>query len=293
MRSRIYFIAILALVSCSLALAQETPTPDKPQPTQSESRPVGAGPLSAEAIIERSQRAFYYAADDMKTTVTMDLVDRDGGRRTRVMTLVRRDASEGSNQKYFIYFHEPGDVRGLVFMVWKYPGEEDDRWLFVPAVDLVRRIAADDKRSSFVGSDFTYEDVSGRDLSADSHTLLREEKLGEHDCYVVQSTPRTAAEYTRRISWIEKKTFLPVREEYFDAQEQLFRVFTADQIEIITAGEGGNKTDWPTVTKRTMQNVKTGHRTEVVFYPVAYDLGLQDEDFSERRMRRPPREWLD
>ncbi|HLB30447.1 MAG TPA: outer membrane lipoprotein-sorting protein [Gammaproteobacteria bacterium] len=275
------FIAILVLVSCPLAFAQ------------SESVSAGAGPLSAEAIIERSQRAFYYPADDMQAKVAMDLVDRDGGRRTRVMTFLRQDENEGGNQKYFIYFHEPGDIRGLVFMVWKYPGKEDDRWLFVPAVDLVRRIAADDKRSSFVGSDFTYEDVSGQDLSADDHTLLREEKAGEHDCYVVQSTPRTAAEYTRRISWIEKETFLPIREEYFDAQEQLFRVFTADQIEVITAGEDGNQTDWPTVTKRTMQNVKTGHRTEVIFSPIAYNLGLQDEDFSERRMRRPPREWLD
>lgn len=288
---RIYLTAILALLPCSPTFAQETPSPDMPQPTRPESRPA-AGTLNAESIIERSQHAFYYAADDMKAKVTMDLVDKDGGRRTRVMTLLRRDESEGGDQKYFIYFHEPGDVRGLVFMVWKYPGKEDDRWLFVPAVDLIRRIAADDKRSSFVGSDFTYEDVSGRDLSADDHLLLREEKSGDHDCYVVQSTPRTSAEYTRRISWIEKETFLPIREEYFDAQEQLFRVFTADQIEIITTDEGGNKTDWPTVTHRTMQNVKTGHRTEVVFNPIAYNLDLQDDDFSERRMRRPPGAWI-
>ena len=248
--------------------------------------------LTAEKIIERSQLAFYYSGDDMKARVTMHLIDKDGGRRTRVMTMLRRDEVEGGNQKYFIYFHEPGDVRGMVFMVWKYPEKEDDRWLFIPAVDLIRRIAADDKRSSFVGSDFTYEDVSGRDVNADSHVLLREEMAGGLDCYVVRSTPKAAADYTKRVSWIDKETFLPIKEEYFDAQEQLFRVFTSDRVENIETGEGENKALWPTVMMRTMKNVKTGHRTEVTFNSVTYNVGLKDDDFSERNMRQPPSSWI-
>ena len=292
MRSKTYLMAILGLLLCSLALAEEAPSPDKPQGTPPEAQPSSGTPLGAEAIISRSQRAFYYAADDMKARVTMELVDKDGGLRTRVMTMLRRDEREGGNQKYFIYFHEPGDVRRMVFMVWKYPEKEDDRWLSIPAVDLIRRIAADDKRSSFVGSDFTYEDVSGRDVDADSHTLLLEQRVGECDCYVVQSTPKATVDYTKRVSWIDKNTLLPIREEYFDAQEQLFRVFAADRIEDIKTGEGGNKTVWPTLMKRTMKNVKTGHRTEVTLNSVTYNLGLKDDDFSERRMRRPPSSWI-
>jgi hypothetical protein len=291
MRSKTYFVAIFGLVLCSFAFAQEAPSPDKPPDTRPETRSSSGAPLSAEAIIERSQRAFYYAADDMKAGIKMELVDKDGGIRTRVMTMLRLDESEGGNQKYFIYFHEPGDVRQMVFMVWKYPEKEDDRWLFIPAVDLIKRIAADDKRSSFVGSDFTYEDVSGRDVSADNHTLLREEKIEERACYVIQSIPRGAADYMKRVSWVDKGTFLPIREEYFDAQEQLFRVFTANRIENISTGEGEKKKVWPTVTKRAMNNVKTGHRTEVTLSTVTYNLGLKDDDFSERRMRSAPREW--
>ena len=295
MKSANFFIVISGLALVTIALAVEEPG------TQNiNTAPPVTQPLNAGAIIERSQHAFYYAAGDMKARVAMDLVDRDGGRRTRVLSMLRRDENDlpptqagTGNQKYFIYFHEPGDVRRMVFMVWKYPEKEDDRWLFIPALDLIRRIAADDKRSSFVGSDFTYEDISGRDVGADSHTLLREEKAGARDCYVIESKPKAASDYTRRISWIDNKTFLPLKEEYFDVQEQLFRVYTADRIENITVGEGGNQTAWPTVTRRTMQNVKTGHRTEVVLTSVTYDLGLKDEDFSERRMRRPPREWLD
>jgi outer membrane lipoprotein-sorting protein len=244
-----------------------------------------AAEFTADAIIERSQQAFYYAGDDMRARVTMQLIDRGGQARQRVLTMLRRDESEGGNQKYFIYFHEPGDVRGMTFMVWKDPVEEDQRWIFVPAVDLIRRIAANDKRSSFVGSDFTYEDVSGRDVRSDTHTLSREEMLDERAAYVIESVPKEVVEYTKRVSWIDKETFLPLKEDYYDLQGEHYRVFTADAIEDVSG--------WPTVMRRTMANIRTGHRTEVVFESVAYDQGLLDEDFSERRMRRPPQAWIE
>lgn len=278
------------LAFCALAVASEDPG----------LRPSRAGlvraarPQSPDAasIIDSSQQAFYYAAEDMKARVTMALIDRDGHRRTRVMTMLRRDERDGGNQKYFVYFHEPGDVRRMVFMVWKYPDKEDTRWLFIPAVDLIRQIAADDKRSSFVGSDFTYEDVSGRDVNADTHALLREERLGERNAHVIESVPKAAADYTKRVSWVDTGNLLPVREEYYDVQDELFRVFTADRIEDVPAGEGRAATTFPTVMARTMTNVKTGHRTEVTFDSIAYNVGLNDDDFSERRMRRPPSDWI-
>jgi outer membrane lipoprotein-sorting protein len=248
--------------------------------------------LSAVQVIENSQLAFYYQGDNMKAQVRMELIAKGGGKRTRVMTMLRRNEKEGGNQKYFIYFHEPGDVRRMTFMVWKYPTEEDDRWIFVPSVDLIRRIAADDKRSSFVGSDFTYEDVSGRDVASDNHSLLRSENLEGQDCFVIESIPKEPTEYIKRLSWIDKKTFLPLKEEYYDAQNELYRIFTADKMEDIKIGEGTEDNMFPTVTHRTMKNLKTGHRTEVVYKSISYNLGLKDKDFSERHMRRPPRSWI-
>ncbi len=69
-------------------------------------------------------------------------------------------------------------------------------------------------------------------------------------------------------------------------------MFTADKVEDIAAGEGREARVYPTATKRTMKNVKTGHRTEVSVNAVTYDLGLEDDDFAERRMRRPPSDWI-
>ena len=240
----------------------------------------------ATSILAKSQEAYLYAGSDMKAKVTMELIAPGGAKRTRVLTMLRKN--DGRNQKYFMYFHEPGDVRGTTFLVWKYPGKYDDRWIFVPAVNMVRRIAARDSRSSFVGSDFTYEDVSGRDLPADAHTTAREEKLNGADCTVIESAPKSSADFTKKISWIDKKTFLPLKEEYYDAQGELARVFTADRIENV----GGGGKSYPTAARRTMKNVKSGHATEVTFADVAYGVGLDEGVFTEAALQNPPQKWI-
>lgn len=278
MKKAVFGVTALTFLIVALAFSEELAEKDIP--------------LSAAQIIEKSQLAFYYQGDDMKAKVIMELIAEDGGKRTRVMNFLRRNEMNRGNQKYFIYFHRPGDVRRMTFMVWKYPAKEDTRWIFVPAVDLIRRIAADDKRSSFVGSDFSYEDVSGRDLASDTHNLLRSEKLEGRDCYLIESIPKEPIEYIKRVSWIDRKTFLPLKEEYYDAQNDLFRVFTADKIDEIKIDDKKDENVFPTVTHRTMRNVKTGHRTEVAYKSVLYNLGLKDKDFSERHMRRPPRSWI-
>lgn len=239
-------------------------------------------------ILEKSQSAFYASGSDMRARVTMNLINADGKKRTRVLSMLRTNLSNGREQRYFLYFHEPGDVRRTAFLVWKHPEKDDDRWIFIPAVNMTRRIAARDSRSSFVGSDFSYEDISGRDLSADNHSFVREEKLGEASCLVVQSVPKAPAEFSRKLSWIDKTTFLPLKEEYYDVQNRLARVFTADAIQPIAAG---GKT-YPTVLKRTMKNIPSGHRTEVVFESVTYDSGIPAEVFTERSLQQVPEKWI-
>lgn len=240
--------------------------------------------LSADEIVRKSHLAFYYPGKDAKMKITMNLIDKRGGKRKRVLTMLRRDDKEGGNQKYFIYFHEPSDVRRMTMLVWKYPEKNDDRWIFIPAVNLVRRIAARDSRSSFAGSDFTYEDVSGRDLGADKHTSKGEKTLEGKRCYLIESVPQSAAEYGRKLAWIDKQTFLPLKEEYYDRRGELYKVFTAGEVK----KTGGL---W-TVTKRTMNNVKSGHRTEVTITDVRYDLGFPGDLFTERYLRNPPMRWI-
>ncbi len=237
----------------------------------------------AAEIIKKSQDAFFAQGKDMQARVKMTLLSKSGQQRLRELTMLRKNGT-GGEQKYFMYFHNPGDVRGTSFMVYKYPGKDDDRWIFIPAINLVNRIAAKDSRSSFVGSDFTYEDVSGRDIEADNHKYIREESLQGKPCHVIESTPKNPTEYIKKTSWIDKATWLPLKDEYYDVQGSLYKVFTADKTDII----GG----LPTITKRSMANIKSGHKTEVVFENVSYNVGIGDDVFSERYLRKPAEKWI-
>jgi outer membrane lipoprotein-sorting protein len=234
-------------------------------------------------IIKKSQDAFYYPGKDMQAKVQMALIAKGGQQRLRELTMLRINGT-GGDQKYFMYFHNPGDVRGTSFMVYKYPNKEDDRWLFIPSINLINRIASRDSRSSFVGSDFTYEDISGRDIEADTYKYIKEDTLEGKPCHVIESTPKSPTEYTKKISYIDKTTYLPLKEEYYDVQGALYKVFTADKIEVI----GG----LPAVTKRTMSNVKSEHKTEVIFESTSFNTGLSDDIFSERYLRKPPEKWI-
>ncbi len=243
---------------------------------------------SADDIAAKSQQAFYYAGEDMSARVVMTLTTASGQQRVRDMTMLRRNVEPGAaadgRQKYFMYFHSPTDVRGTAFLVAKEPGRDADRWLFVPALNLVQRIAARDAESSFVGSDFSYEDVSGRPLAADTRRLLPEGSLNGKPCYVIESVPKGRAGFTRKLAWIDRATFLPLKEEYYDAQQQLARVFTADEVREVDGIS--------TIVKRTMKNEKSGHHTAVEFREVRYHAGLTDEVFTERSLRRPPAPWI-
>ncbi|MBI3893544.1 MAG: outer membrane lipoprotein-sorting protein [Candidatus Wallbacteria bacterium] len=239
----------------------------------------------ADAIARQSLEAFYYPGKDFRALIEMKLVTRNGETRERSLTMLRKNGGgPGGPQRYLLYFHKPEDVRRMAFLVWKYPERDDDRWLFLPAIDLVKRIAASDRRSSFVGSDFTYEDISGRDLAADTRKLLREEKLAGIPCHLLECAPREEAEYGRKLSWIDRKSFLPRREEYYDRRGELYKLFSADTVEDIKGV--------PTITRRTMKDVRTGHTTTVELTAVEYGLGLDDETFTERFLRRPPQRWM-
>jgi len=250
--------------------------------------------LTPEEIVRACYVRFYYAGNDMKARILMKLIDKGGQERIRDLTMLRKNYAEGGElsfaeasegrQKYFIYFHQPSDVKDTTFMVYKYPDRDDDRWLFIPAINLVKRIATNDKYSSFVGSDFSYEDISGRKLKEDTYRLLKEEELNGKGCYVIESLPKGSAEYTKRISWIDKVSYLPLKEEFYDTQNDLYKQFEALEIKDING--------IPTAIKRAMKNVKTGHRTEVTFQSTKYNLGIGDDIFSERYLRRPPAEWI-
>jgi len=241
--------------------------------------------LDATQIMKKSHLALYYGGDDGLAEVKMTIVNSKGKERLREFTMLRLDLEEGGKQDYYTYFKTPSDVSRLTFMVHKLPSETDNRWLYVPSVDLVKRISADDKNSSFVGSDFTYEDVSGRHWTEDNHTLLREDTFNDRAVYVIESIPKEPYKgFARKVSYIDKENFLPLKEEYYDDKDRLERIYTAEKVEEIEGIE--------TATIRKMENVRKNQYTLVEFTGIDYNVGAGEDIFTERYLKNPPREYI-
>jgi len=249
-----------------------------------------AAPLTdVETIVSRANIVAYYQGDDGKATVKMTITDSKGRTRNRQFNILRKDIKDGGDQKYYVYFLKPADVRKMVFMVHKHADVEkdDDRWLYLPGLDLVKRIAAGDKRTSFVGSDFLYEDVSGRNLAEDTHELI--ETTDKY--YVVKNVPvkPDSVEFSYYNVSIDRKTFVPMKMDFYDKKGELYRTIESQKIEMIEAKKNGQTEKLPTVVESVVSNLNTGSKTVMEFEGVKYNINLKDI-FTERYLRRPPSE---
>ncbi|MBN1796082.1 MAG: outer membrane lipoprotein-sorting protein [Sedimentisphaerales bacterium] len=245
-----------------------------------------------ETIINKANVMAYYQGTDGKAKVTMTITDKKGLTRNREFIILRKDDKDGGDQKYYVYFQRPADVRGMVFMVHKYVAleKDDDRWLYLPGLDLVKRIAASDKRTSFVGSDFLYEDVSGRSLAEDAHELI--ETTDEY--YVIKNVPKKpdTVEFAYYNVSIGRQTFLPMKMEFYDKNNKLYRTIESKKVEMLEAKQGEEIVKYPTVVQSVVSDLTTGGKTEMEFSDIKYNTDLKDDLFTERYLRRPPREAI-
>jgi hypothetical protein len=221
--------------------------------------PVDAQALTAEEIIEQStgQRS----VDNSIQTMTMTIVDKSERSRVRRITSKVKTGEDGRSRSY-VRFIEPTDVEGVQFLTIENPGGEDDQWLYMPAGGVLNRISGSSKKGSFMGSDFTFEDLSvGGNVDDGVHTLQGEEDLvldGQtYGVYKVQTVPKPEVKsaYSRFVTYITRDELMPRRVEFFDKNDVMVKRMTLHDI------EKDGEVRFP---KRTiMENLKRGTRTEV------------------------------
>ena len=170
----------------------------------------------ASTIVEKSRNRI--KADTVSTRSKMILTAKNGTVSERVMDQYsKKDGRE--NNRAVIVFQDPASVKGTRFLTMENPGKDNDQWIFLPSLGKVRRIAASEGSGSFMGSDFSYDDISSvdRKTDLDNHKILREEKIREKDCYVIESVPKDASyQYSKMIQWIDKANFVTYKVELYD-----------------------------------------------------------------------------
>lgn len=256
--------------------------------------------LTPDMIVEKANHVALYQGESMKGRVHMEITDKQGRTRERILNILRQDSSgaqdldqnqdKDQDQKYFTYFKTPADVRKMVFMVHKHtdPGIDDDRWLYMPGLDLVKRIAASDKRTSFVGSDFLYEDISGRGIFEDTHELIQ--TTDQH--YILKNVPKNtgAVEFAYYLAYIDKSSFITEKMEFYKKSDILYRVMSVLKVKNIEAETNNGPALFPTVVESMVESMETGSVTRMTLSNIVYNIDLAEDVFSERYLRRPPRD---
>lgn len=244
--------------------------------------PAWAQSLTVDQVVTQANNRSYYQGKDGSARAKMTVTDAQGRTRERDLTILKLNVQEGGDQKYYVYFHKPNDVKGMSYIVWKHAGKDDDRWLYLPAMDLVRRIAASDKRSSFAGTTFLYEDISGRSIDLDAHELISTSDT----YYTVKNVPKDAGvvEFSYYVVSIDTKTYVPMKAEYFDKAGKLYRTIEALEVKDIQG--------YPTVVSMKATDLNANAHTVTHFSDIVYDVGLDAAIFTERFLRAPPQQWL-
>jgi outer membrane lipoprotein-sorting protein len=239
-------------------------------------------------IMQKAHLSAYYQGDDGVSQLLMKVYPKGGGEPIKkLFYMMKLDLEEGGKQMFFTYFVSPSDIKRTTFLVHKFIEEDDFRRLYIPSSDKVIAIAGSRKQDPFMGSDFSYEDVSGRHYSKDQHTLLGEATVNGRTCYHTQSIPKVAEPQIAKIeAWIDKETFVPQKVDFYNHNQEVYRSYTSENIEEIQG--------FPTILKRVMVSPLEGTKTEILVNPkkTSYNVGLTEDVFSERSLKNPPMKYL-
>lgn len=216
--------------------------------------------------------------DDFTAQGKMELIDKKNNRRDRTFVLHRKD--DGDLSKQILRFLTPADIAGTAFLSMELNASETEQILYLPSLKRTRRIVSSQKATSFVNTDFTYEDMERRDVDLWEHKIIAIEKIGQAECFVLESVPKekTKTEYSLIKSWVIKDINVPIKVDYYDKKKRLFKEYRVTNLKNIQGL-------W-TEMEVSMADVLSGHRTVMSNGEVVYNSGLSDDLFTERSLER-------
>lgn len=216
--------------------------------------------------------------------VGLRLTDARGNVRVRKMSVRSRLRDNGVDSAVMTRFAQPADIKGTGFLQLENSAAEDDIWVYLPALGKTRRLAANNKRDSFFGTDFAYGDILLPAVSRYAHKLLRREKVENSDCIVVESTPlddktRDDYGYSRRITWVDASSHVERKVEYYDLRGRLLKTQTTFDVKLVDPAKGR----WLPM-RRQIVNHQTRHSTVYAFDDFKLRTDLRESDFSVRKL---------
>ena len=224
--------------------------------------------------------------DNRTARMSMTLIDRDGSTRTRRLQTFMKD--QGRDTLNLMFFLSPANVRNAGFLTHDFsdPNRDDDQWLYLPELRKTKRIAGSSKSQSFMGTDFSYADMTRRVTEEWNYRLLGERDVRGHAAWLIEATPASATVkerygYAKSVVFVRKDIDVVVRAVHWLAKGGQLKYLDIAELERIDGVWTRVKLDM-----RTVRNEKTQHRTVLRFEDVRYNQDLGGDLFTLRQLER-------
>lgn len=226
--------------------------------------------------------------DNRTSDMTMVLLDKNGDKRVRILRSLMRDFGPAKQDTYkMMFFESPADVKDTAFLTYDYDGErDDDQWLYLPALRKTKRIASDDKSSAFMGSDFSYADMTKRELENYTFQMLGEKEVGGHKTLLIQSSPVSQAVvdkygYTKSVLFVRPDINMVVRAVHWEDKPNRLKYFDVKKLEKING-------IWTVLESHMTSRYgkRFLHKTVLTYANVRYDQDMDNAFFTVRTLER-------
>ncbi|MFK7889655.1 MAG: outer membrane lipoprotein-sorting protein [Granulosicoccus sp.] len=224
--------------------------------------------------IDERDNGFGDSAADM----TMTLTNEAGDTTLRELSIKTLEV-DGDGDKTIILFHSPRDVKGTALLTWSYALEDDDQWLYLPALSRVKRISSDNKTGPFMGSEFSYEDLSSQELDKYTYRYVREDVVDGVPVHVSERFPAYPnSGYVRQITSIEQSTLNVLKIEYHDRGDKLLKTLYLSDYRQYPNGK------WRAHNLH-MVNHQSGKTSTLEWGPYSFDNQLAESLFTRNRLK--------
>lgn len=218
---------------------------------------------------------------DSVAAIEMTLKNASGQTSTRKLNLKTLEVpDEGDGDKILSVIENPPDVRGTALLTYTHINEQDDQWLYLPALKRVKRISSANKSGPFLGSEFAYEDLASQEVAKYTHRYLGDEPCGELQCFVIERVPvYKHSGYTRQLTWIDHDEYRFWKVDFYDRKNDLLKTLTFSDYQQYLDQY------WRALVL-DMHNHQTGKSTRLSYTDLRFRVGLTEADFTRNALRR-------
>lgn len=210
----------------------------------------------------------------------MVLIDAYGAKTVRIMDGKTKEVA-GDGDKSLSVFLNPQDVKGTKMLTHSHKSDDDDQWLYLPSLRRVKRISSSSKSASFMGSEFSYEDLGSQEVEKYNYKFLNEETQGKDKIWVLERVPKKDSGYSKMKLWISQTYFNPVKIEYYDRKGELLKTAEFKDFKVYTVK--GKKLYRASIID--MKNVQTKKESVITWSDRKLGVAFSDKDFSQERLK--------